>query len=211
MSPNSAALSLSLSLFADSYFLKLMIVIFATVQLSLIILWASNSQVPSKRAGLAAAILSFVTSLIILPLSSLEHGKTLRPSMLLNLYLFVTLIFDAAILRTLWLSPFNMPIRGLFTASFCMKFVLVAMEAIEKRQFFRPGYEKTSPEESSGLFGQSLLWWLNHIIALGARQLIKPADLYPITTDMASEKLGVSFWKIWNDSREIMIRFCDNG
>jgi hypothetical protein len=118
----------------------------------------------------------------------------------LNVYLFVTLILDAAIMRTLWLLPVSVPIRALFTSSFCLKFVLVTLEAVEKRRFFGPGYDQTSPEESSGLYGQSLLWWLNRIIALGARQLIRPADLYPIVKDMRSEVLGISFWRIWNDS-----------
>lgn len=32
---------------------------------------------------------------------------------------------------------------------------------------------------------------------LGARQVLQPTDLYPVTKDMSSEELGTTFWKLW--------------
>lgn len=127
----------------------------------------------------------------------MEHVRSLKPSLLLNAYLFTTFIFDAVMLRTVWLSSFNLIIRGLFTASFISKFVLMMLEGFEKRAYFIFNYQKVGPEESSGFYGQSTLWWLHGIIVLGARQVLQPTDLYPVTKDMSSEELGSTFWKLW--------------
>jgi len=119
--------------------------------------------------------------------------------MLLNVFLFVTFLLDAAMLRTLWLSSFNLAIRYLFTACFIIKFVLVVLEGVEKRAHFIPEYQNLGPEDSSGFYGQSILWWLHGIIVLGGRQVLKPTDLYPISKDMSSEELGNTFWELWTN------------
>jgi ATP-binding cassette subfamily C (CFTR/MRP) protein 1 len=71
------------------------------------------------------------------------------------------------------------------------------LEGFEKRAYFIPEYQNVGPEESSGFYGQSILWWLHGIIVLGGRQVLKPTDLYPISKDMSSEELGTTFWKLW--------------
>jgi hypothetical protein len=131
----------------------------------------------------------------------MEHAKSLKPSSLLNAYLLITLLFDAATLRTFWLSQFNLSVLSLFTASFVVKLALVVLEAAPKRRFFKQEYSGASPEEYSGIYGQSFLWWLNDLIARGGRQLLKPTDLYPMTKDMSSEELNDTFWKAWNNCK----------
>jgi len=184
----------------DPFSLQAVIVLFTVLQLASLLLWACRN-VPSKRAGVAASVLAFVSSLMLIPVSFLEHSKSLRPSMLLNAYLLCTFVLDAAILRTLWLEPFDLVICGLFTASFGIKCALVFLEAVEKRRYFASEYTEISPEESSGLYSQSLLWWLNHIMVVGARQILGPTDLYPIAKDMLSERLSSSFWEVWSKRR----------
>jgi ATP-binding cassette, subfamily C (CFTR/MRP), member 1 len=174
-----------------------MIAIFVFLQLALVILWASKLDVKTRKVGLTASSLSFVASLALLSLSNVEHTRSLSPSVLLNAYLFFTLIFDAVALRTLWRSSFSVAIRGLSTASFVLKFVLVFLEAVQKRKYFKKNYRERSPEESSGFFSQGLLWWLNDIILLGSRRLLKPNDLYPISRDLRSERLSRAFWNAW--------------
>jgi hypothetical protein len=127
----------------------------------------------------------------------MEHGKSLRPSILISTYLFVTLLFDAAMLRTLWLSVHSQSIRSIFAASFSIKLVLCILEGIEKRKFFKEEYTNSSPEESSGFYGHGLLWWLNRIIRLGAKQVLTPLDLYSLSKDMSSETSLNEFWKAW--------------
>lgn len=132
----------------------------------------------------------------------MEHSRSLRPSLLVSGYLLLTLVLDIATIRTFWLSDISdEPIRSTFTTAFALKAVLLGLEAMQKRRFFLAAYQKRSPEEYSGLFGQGFMWWLNRIIFFGARYSLKPKSLYPITADMASEKLNTDFNAIWNQQR----------
>ena len=118
-------------------------------------------------------------------------------SALLNIYLFVTVIFDAAVLRTLWLMPLpSSSIRETYTALFATKIALMFLEAQGKVQ--HDDAKAFNPEPSSSIYSQGLFWWLNKLIWAGAKHLLRPADLYPVSSDMASEVLGSNIWDRWN-------------
>jgi len=151
-------------------------------------------------------------------LSYLEHSKSLAPSPLLNAYLFLSLVFDAVILRTLLLTPFNIAIRNLFIASFIMKGVILLLEAKEKRKYFSSSDRQRSPEEISGSYSQGFFWRLNSIIIYGFRHILKPDELFEVRVcvccvcgcvvscvvsffppeTMSAEVLDTKFWKAWN-------------
>lgn len=121
--------------------------------------------------------------------------------MLLNVYLFATIILDAATLRTLWLMPhFSDRIRNIFTVAFAFKAVIFLLEARSKRAYYN-AERNMSPEDFSGIYGQALLSWLNRLIWQGARHLLKPEDLYAVSDDVASETLNGRFSQEW-DKRE---------
>lgn len=156
------------------------------------------TKLPSLQGPAStASSLSFVSSLMLLGISYLEHAKSLRPSPLINAYLFFTVLFDIAIVRTLWLAFPSNAIRELFTASFALKVVILILEAKEKRDYV-PTNAGLGPEETSGLYSQSLVWWLNSIIRLGYRYILTPTDLYPVDGSMSSERLNTQFWVAWN-------------
>lgn len=159
--------------------------------------WASLPQNSLRGLSIAASTLSFLTSLILCALSYVEHSKSLAPSALLNAYLFLSLIFDAVILRTLWLSPLYVAIRNIFTTSFILKGIILLLEAKEKGQYVNNGTLRT-PEETSGLYSQGLFWWINSIIMRGFRHILRPDDLYEVDEGMASDGLNSRFWNTWN-------------
>ncbi|KAH0019295.1 P-loop containing nucleoside triphosphate hydrolase protein, partial [Aureobasidium melanogenum] len=118
--------------------------------------------------------------------------------MLLNVYLFATVILDAATLRTLWLMPhFSNRIRIIFTVAFAVKAVVLLLEARGKRSYYN-AERNMSPEDFSGIYGQALLSWLNRLIWQGARHLLKPEDLYAVSDDVASETLSGRFSQEWD-------------
>lgn len=148
---------------------------------------------------MASACLSLAAGLTLLPLSYLEHVRSLRPSLLVSAYLLACSVLEIATIRTLWLSPgTDLVIQAVFTASFSLRIAVLILEAVQKRSFFLGAYRNRSPEESSGLFGQGFMWWLNSVIFFGARHTLKPKQLYPITADMASEHLDNSFRVLWS-------------
>jgi hypothetical protein len=135
-------------------------------------------------------------------LSYAEHGRSLRPSSLLNVFLLVSLLLDAALLRTLWMtSSVNGAVQAVFTASFSVKAVLVVLEAADKSQLLLVGPEKTAhaPEETSGLYGRALFAWVWPLLTTGFRRLLAPGDLFVLDAEMKTARLGDRFWAVWNN------------
>lgn len=182
------------------YLIQGAIAAFSCLQLALLILWASRQDAQgSRRSALASACLSLAATLALLPLSYMEHARSLRPSLLASAYLLTSSVLEISIMRSLWLSPgTDLAIRAVFTASFSVRIAVLILEAVQKRRFFLDAYQNRSPEESSGLFSQGFMWWLNSVIYFGAHHMLKPKHLYPITADMASERLAVNFHALWS-------------
>ena len=163
-------------------------------------LWASHPRSRAHGPSTAAAALSFTASVALCFLSTLEHTKSLRPSALINAYLLFSLIFDIAMMRTLWLAAsFDATIRNVFTASFALKCLILVQEAVEKRRLLDPADRGYGPETTSGIYSQSLFWWLNGLIRRGFRQVLTPSALYPIDQALESEAIDARFWKNWNE------------
>ncbi|KAI5246025.1 multidrug resistance-like protein [Aureobasidium subglaciale] len=174
------------------------ITVLAVFQLALVGLFTDNRGLQAWRPSMAASVLSFVSSIALLVLSYMEHSRSLRPSMLLNGYLFATVVLDGATLRTLWLmSPFSTRVRDIFTVVFVIKAVVLLLEAGSKRPYYKSERNK-SPEDFSGLYGQAFLSWLNGLVWQGARHLLKPEDLYNMSDDVASEALSNRFSREWD-------------
>jgi ATP-binding cassette subfamily C (CFTR/MRP) protein 1 len=135
-------------------------------------------------------------------LSHLEHTKSIRPSALLNFYLFFSVLFDAVQLRTLW------EIRGLdtvarvFSSAFAVKVVLLALEAKEKGTLLIPSYRDTTPEAKSGLYNRSLFWWLNPFLATGFRRLVVLDDLYSLDNLLSSKSLAEQAQASWQGANK---------
>ncbi|KAL5380840.1 hypothetical protein PMIN02_010505 [Paraphaeosphaeria minitans] len=66
------------------------------LQLATLVLWATDIQLLGHTPQLIGSAFALITVLLLCPLSYLEHTRAIRPSVLLNIYLFVTLFFGAA-------------------------------------------------------------------------------------------------------------------
>lgn len=173
---------------------------FTALQLTLLILWAVQYKWQT-RTSIAAAVLSFLDAPIFCLLSYTEHSKSLRPSTLLGVYLFFSLICDAVRLRTMWLLQYSPQIKPIFTASISLKVILLVLEAKEKRGYLNESDRRRGPEETSGVFSQSVFWWLNRLIRMGFKGVLAPSDLYPIDEEMSSTILSSKFQLYWSRSK----------
>jgi len=172
---------------------------FAALQLALVLLWATRPYVPARGIGIAAAAISFLAAVTLCLLSPLEHARSLTPSTISCCYLLLTILFDATILRTLWIFNFDDNVRSVFTASFSLKAVVLFLEAKEKHRFVSSQREEArSPEEFSGVYGKSLYWWLNSLMRTGFKEVLVPETLYPLPATLHTTKLASTFWKVWN-------------
>ncbi|CAG7565483.1 unnamed protein product [Fusarium equiseti] len=170
--------------------------IYAALQVVLLALVPSMKKL-NTRFSLAAAILNLLAAFSILLLAHVEHVKSVRPSFLLTAYLFVTLLFDAARLRTEWLVSLNVAYAATLSASTVFKLALLVLETVEKRKVLITGEKEISKESTSGPFSRGFFVWLNSLLISGWATVLTMNDLPTIYEKLASEKLAVRFGKAW--------------
>ncbi|KAK1757136.1 P-loop containing nucleoside triphosphate hydrolase protein [Echria macrotheca] len=174
-------------------YLKLAVIsVYAALNLALLVLSVVH---PGRFEAFfnASAALSFVSSACMLPLSSLEHSRALRPSILLSSYLFVTLLLDIAQTRTLWLASTTaaeITFSRLFTSTVGVKAALLLLESAQKtRWVISWDIKGHSPEETAGVFSLGAYAWLNRLFRDGYKKILTLDDLFPLDSNIASEAL----------------------
>ncbi|KAG9504500.1 hypothetical protein J7337_004473 [Fusarium musae] len=179
-----------------------LITLLAVLHLVLVVLWAtrpSNSRL--DRVSVAAACVSFASSLMSCVLSRVEHAKSPRPSSLLSLFLAVSLLLDVALLRTLWLVRMGAAIPAVFTAAFTLKAIIIVLEGWSKAQCLVAGSGPHSPEVTAGLYARAVFAWVTPLLLTGFRKLLRPADLFELDEEMGSAGLIAGFWKHWHTQK----------
>ncbi|KAK2037213.1 multidrug resistance-like protein [Colletotrichum somersetense] len=175
--------------------------ILAVLQLVLVALWATHREAGRLRTvSVAASCASFAATVMFGGLSYIEHAKSLKPSSILNIYIFVSLVLDGAILRTVWLSHLSVAIAAVFSASFALKAAVMILEAQGKTRHLASAGRPCSPEETSGIYSRGLFWWLTPLLLTGFRRLLKPLDLFVLDESMSAAVLNERFWLCWNRS-----------
>ncbi|KAL8804260.1 MAG: hypothetical protein Q9200_005900 [Gallowayella weberi] len=124
--------------------------------------------------------------------------RAVRPSALLNAYFLSSLVFDIARIRTLLVIPDNRVIAIVFTMTVALKFLILLLEAKEKRGLLQPMYAHYPPEATSGIFGQNFFWWLNPLLRKGFCKVLSVDDLFPVDEDINSEALRRRLQSIWD-------------
>ncbi|KAH7483159.1 ABC transporter [Fusarium oxysporum f. sp. matthiolae] len=179
-----------------------LIALLAVLHLVLVVLWAtrpSNSRL--DRVSVAAACVSFASSLMSCVLSRAEHAKSPRPSSLLSLFLAVSLLLDVALLRTLWLVPMSTAIPAVFTAAFALKAIVVVLEGWSKAPYLVADPGPHSPEVTAGLYARAVFAWVTPLLLMGFRKLLRPMDLFELDEEMGSAALIDGFWKHWHNQK----------
>ncbi|KAM0196950.1 hypothetical protein ACHAPI_005499 [Fusarium lateritium] len=170
--------------------------VYAALQVALVALVPSVKQL-NTRFSLAAAILNLLAAFSILVLAHVEHVKSIRPSFLLTVYLFISLLFDAARLRTEWLLSINIAYAAILSCSTAFKLALLVLETIEKRRILISDEKSISKESTSGPFSRGFFVWLNSLLISGWATVLTNNDLPTIYEKLSSEKLAVRFGKAW--------------
>ncbi|TDZ38047.1 ABC transporter FUM19 [Colletotrichum spinosum] len=150
--------------------------------------------------------MQLVTGLIMMPLSLLEHSRGRRPSVLLSLYLLITLLFDIAHTRTLWLletTQGTLTQAQLSSAAIALKILILILESLKKAGSEIQG--PRSPETNSGIFGLSTYFWVNGLLLTGFRKQLTGGDLIPLDDSIDVERIKAGFLQIheyWANSIE---------
>ncbi|KAM7197970.1 P-loop containing nucleoside triphosphate hydrolase protein [Naviculisporaceae sp. PSN 640] len=164
-----------LSLVPSALFFVLAAARICAAHLCILILTASGQNIDAETLSLVATSLAFVASIFIIPLTVLEHSRSKRPSFLLSVYLFGSLLCDVVQTRTRWLATvaeFQITLARLFTVSVVVKLGLLILESLDK-----VGDRETSAEERAGLFNLAAYTWLYPLYFKGYRNVLSVADL----------------------------------
>jgi hypothetical protein len=129
-------------------------------------------------------------------LSSLDHRKSSKPSLLVSGYLFITPLLDAVQARTLFMSSTNKheyAYSCVFTTTLVYKILILLLEARQKSRLLKWDEKEHSPEEVCGIFSLGVYFWLNRIFLEGYTKVLKMRDLYPLDTNLHGELLHRRF------------------
>ena len=156
--------------------------------------------------------MNLVCALALGLLSHFEHSRSARPSVILNLYLFSSLLLDIARTRTQWLLGNNPPnIPSIFTAALVLKAVILVLEATEKRKLLLETYRQFSRESTSGIFNRSVFWWLNSLLVEGSGKVLSQEDLFPVDKVLDSTSIGEALTSVWNKGIQTpLLPYVDN-
>ncbi|PYI06874.1 multidrug resistance-associated protein [Aspergillus sclerotiicarbonarius CBS 121057] len=180
--------------------------VFAVLQLTMLVCWARNLR-PRTKVSVPSSTINLVVAMEIMVLSWMEDTRSARPSSLLSLYLLLTLLFDIAQARTLWLARSGILIPVLFTASVTAKTIMLLSESLEKRKYLTGKYRDLPPESTSGIVNQSFMWWLNRLFLAGFRSLLTMGDLYSLDKRLESVGLSKKAQQAWTHRRRPERRF----
>lgn len=92
------------------------------------------------------------------------------------------------------------PDRGIavgFTASVALKFVLLLLEATEKRWILQPPYKSYPPEATSGILNRNFFIWLNSLFRAGFSKLLKVESLFRLDKHLVSERIHQRMDAAW--------------
>ncbi|KAE8349019.1 P-loop containing nucleoside triphosphate hydrolase protein [Aspergillus coremiiformis] len=178
--------------------------ILGIAQLVLIALW-SLPTANRTQASIATNVVLTVGILFLGLLSYAEHNYSVRPSLILSIYLFITLLFDIAKVRTLWLrelAGINRTIATLTSVSVTIKILLLLLETVEKRRILKNVYREYPPESTGGLFNRFFFWWLNPLFKSGFFKLLTVDDLYTLDKQLVAKRLHSALETIWSGGNQ---------
>ncbi|KAL0930703.1 ABC transporter [Colletotrichum truncatum] len=167
----------------------LFLMVFTGMQLGVLILSCRTTELPS-RYTVASESLRLVASFFMILLSFLEHTHSPRPSILINIYLLVTVLFDIARSRTLWISRAsrNETYQAQFSVTVTvLKAIIFVLESLKATRVLQ------SPELTSGIISLSTYFWVNTLLITGFRKPLATNDLYAIDEAMSAKILYAQF------------------
>ena len=93
-------------------------------------------------------------------------------------------------------------ISKMVASSVGTKAILLVLESVSKVRTLKLGVDY-SPEETSGIFNRSLLWWLNELLWKGYNGVLKQKDLFPLNEELRTAKLRDRMIECWAESRRL--------
>ncbi|KAK3336055.1 ABC transporter type 1, transmembrane domain-containing protein [Cercophora scortea] len=141
-----------------------------------------------------------VASLCLIWLSQVEHKRNVRPSSLVVLYLLSSSLGDFLQLMhltsasTRWLAEDHSIQLG---AVLFLKVVLLCVECLSKEPILLDSWRGSTPEETSGILGRAVVWWINSVLLTGYKKVLVNERLPAIDSKLSSGTLRAKILHTW--------------
>ncbi|KAH6604280.1 hypothetical protein Trco_007726 [Trichoderma cornu-damae] len=177
------------------------------VQLTYLVYRAQHAALRTSLS-LPADILSSVATVAAFFLSRASHGRSPRPSTVLDLYLSLLSLLDIARTRTLWLLAADSPIPILMTVNLSLTLFALMLESIEESKRLSQG----SPEEFSGIWARTSFTWLIPLLKMGYAKVLSQDDLPNLDSRLQSRVLRRQLVTTWSKydpkARHSLLKAC---
>ncbi|EFY89104.1 multidrug resistance protein MDR, putative [Metarhizium acridum CQMa 102] len=178
------------------------IAVYSCLQLALVASWSLPST-PKTKTSIAEAVIGVLEAGAISALSWAAHHKSVGPSILLNLYLLLSAVLDAAAARTYLTRQGDLAaIGGVLSASLAVKaaLLLLALEEWPKELVLKD--KAAADETAAGVISRGVFWWLNPLLLVGAKTLLAVDDIGAIEDEFDSARLLHQLERVWdNDAK----------
>ncbi|KAM3509320.1 hypothetical protein MY10362_000655 [Beauveria mimosiformis] len=143
-------------------------------------------------AGIPAATLALVSSILLAVLESLEHTRALAASPAPVFFVVCTALLDAARVRTLFLKNETLPAVSL-TAGISLKLLLLLLEGQSKENHLAVPSAEVGPEKLASPVSRTVFHWVNPLLLLGFKGSFKGRSLGPIDSKFEAAYLTERF------------------
>lgn len=175
------------------------------MQLYFFVQVASASK-DASRIVVASLALSFAAAIDICILSYFEHARSIRPSSLIVIYLFASLVGHATQLSLSTNELGTVDEVAVAASRICLELALLVIECRTKLSILKPLYQQLAPEEFSGIFGRTFFWWINPVLKKGNKTFLKPSDLPATDRKLSSEILRRNALRTWDQRSKLPAR-----
>jgi hypothetical protein len=165
-------------------------------QLGLLVLYSRGRLVASTEP-IPAAVLEICATVCFLPLSYVEHYRSIRPSTILICYLLFSVILDLPQARTLYLLPENGVLAGMYTAMVAVKATQLSLEIWSKKTLLEIRYHALPTENTNSILSRALFLWMNKLFIRGFRKATSFEDLGAIDSELGSAAVHEKIHQEW--------------
>lgn len=176
----------------------LYLILFAS-EVALLVL-RQQIAVLKTQASLAAQLLRAFGTCVALCLSYLEYNRTLRPPLLINVYLFLVVLFDGVFIRSFWLASNSSSATALCSTVLAVHITVLIAESLKKEHsLITTRCRQPTAEETSSLWGLGLLIWVLPVLQQGFTRPLGLSDVPPVALELASMRLMKRLQRSWGN------------
>ena len=149
------------------------------------------------RAAIACVVVDLIATFMLALVSYFEHYRNSRPSSIIGIYLTVSVVFNAARVRTLFATDGARPLGIMLLVATVIKSSLLVLELKEKREMLIAKEEFNAPEATSGFFNRLVFWWLNPLLLRGYKTPLQEDSLFEVQPSLIGEQELLALYDKW--------------